>query len=371
MKIVLIGPTYPYRGGISHFNTLIAKELGKKNEIKIFSYYRRYPSFLYPGKEQKDKKSKIKIKIKSERTLSMINPLSWIRTALKIRKFNPEKIIFHWVTPFTAIMLSTISLISKFNRNTKVVLICSNLKPHETNFSDEILTRFMFCNVDKFVVHSNEDIKILKEKFKQKNIVKAFVPSFDVFNFKKFSKETSRKILGLNKRTILFFGYVREYKGLITLLEAMPIILKKLDLDLVIAGEFWQNKKQYLEKIEELGIKDNIKIFDEYIPNEKVGLFFSACDAVVVPYKKPSQSAVVRIAVSFNKPVIVTNKVLAVEKIVINEATGFVVNDSKESIATAVLKFYKEKKEQVFSKNMEKLKENFSWKQYTEVLEKE
>ncbi|MBU2099971.1 glycosyl transferase family 1, partial [Candidatus Micrarchaeota archaeon] len=193
MKIALIGPTYPYAGGISHFNTLLAKELQKKNEVKVFSYYRRYPSFLYPGKEQEDKKSEIRIEVEAERTLSMINPFSWIKTALKIRKFNPEKIVFHFVTPFTSIMFSLISFISKFKRKTKTVLICHNLKPHETNLLDKILGNLIFWNADKFITHSKDDFKILNKRFKKRKVIKAFHPIYDFFNFNIIKKEEAKK----------------------------------------------------------------------------------------------------------------------------------------------------------------------------------
>lgn len=368
MKIALIGPTYPYGGGISHFNTLLAKELKKKNEIKVFSYYNRYPSFLYPGKEQTDTKSKIKIEINSERTLSMINPFSWINTALKIRKFNPEKIIFHWVTPFTSVMFSIISIISKIKRKTKTVLICHNITPHEKSSFDKTLSELMFSNTSEFITHSNLDYKILKEKFMQKKIINGFHPAYSFFNFKEFSKTESKKTLKLNKKTILFFGYVREYKGLMNLLEAMPIILKENEVDLVIAGQFWKNKNKYLQKIKELKIEENIKIFDEYIPNEKVGLFFSASDLIIIPYKSPSKSAVIQMAIEFNKPVVVTNKVFGIEKQIQNELNGFIVESRKENIAKAITQFYKEKKEEIFSKNIEKYKKEFTWKKYSELL---
>jgi len=369
MKIALIGPTYPYAGGISHFNTILAKELSKKNEIKVFSYYKRYPQLVYPAKEQEDKKSEMKIEVEAERTLSIINPFSWIKTALKIRKFNPEKIVFHFVTPFTSIMFSVISFISKFKRKTKTVLICHNLNPHEKRFLDKILSKIMFRNTNEFITHSNEDFFELKKKFKDKKVIKGFSPALNFFNFKTFSKNESKKILGLNKNTILFFGYVREYKGLNYILEAMPLVLKEIDAELVIAGQFCKNKEEYLKKINELEIKKNVKIFDEYIQNEKIGLFFSASDVVVMPYKSLSNSAILQIALSFNKPVIGT-RVGALKEVIKNNMNGFLTENSKESIAKAIIKFYEEKKEKEFSENMEKIKENFSWGRYSELLNK-
>ncbi len=370
MKIVLIGPTYPYAGGISHFNTILAKELEKRNEVKVFSYYKRYPHFLYPAKEQEDKKSTMKIEVHAERTLSMINPFSWINTALKIRRFNPEKIVFHFVTPFTSIMFSIMSFISKFKRKTKTVLICHNLKPHEKSFFDKILTKIIFSNTNEFITHSNEDFNELKKKFKNRKVVKGFAPALNFFNFKTFSKNESKKILKLNKKTILFFGYVRKYKGLDLLLDSLPFVLKQIDLELVIAGQFCKNKKVYLEKIKELEIEKNVKIFDEYLPNEKVGLFFSASDVILMPYKSLSNSAILQIALSFNKPVIGT-KVGALKEVIKNNINGLFTENSKESIAKAIIKFYEEKKEKEFSENMKKIKENFSWEKYTGLLANE
>ena len=242
MKIYVIGPTYPYRGGISHYNTLLCETLKKKNEVKSISFKRLYPSFLFPGKTQKDLESKKRIEVSSELTLDSINPVTWLKVFLKIRKEKPDMLISHWWTPFFAPLCFTLSFLTKHFTETKILFVCHNVLPHEGRFIDRTLTKIALKRSDFFVVHSNEDYENLKAMLPSANVKQASHPAYEVFKSKKISKLEAKKNLGLKNKVILHFGFVREYKGLKSLIETLPKVLEKVNANLLIVGEFWVGK---------------------------------------------------------------------------------------------------------------------------------
>ena len=284
MKIYVIGPTYPYRGGISHYNTLLCETLKKKHNVKSISFKRLYPPFLYPGKNQKDLESKERIKVSSEFSLDAINPVTWLKVFSKIRKEKPDLLILHWWTPFFTPLCFTLSFLIKHLTETKILFVCHNVLPHEARFIDRILTKIALKRSDFFVVHSNEDHENLKAILPGARVKQTVHPTYEVFKFNKISNSEAKKGLELKNKVVLHFGFVREYKGLKILIEAMPKVLEKLDVNLLIAGEFWDDKEKYMAIINELRIEREVSIIDKYIPNEEVGLYFSAADLVVLPY---------------------------------------------------------------------------------------
>lgn len=373
MKIAAIGPTYPYVGGISHYNTELCRNLAKKHELILISYKRRYPSFLYPGRDQIDKKSSKKIKVDNvEYILDTINPVTWIKAFLRIKKEKPDLLIFHWVTPFMAPMFSTIFFFVKKLTKTKILGICHNVLPHERTALDLFLARLVFRNVDYFIVHSKEDFSNLKE-ISSCHIKRVLFPIYHMLKFTMTSQHQARKILNLNTKDkiILFFGYVREYKGLIYLIQAMSIVLKKIPTArLLIVGEFWEDKEKYLNEIKRLNIRDRVIIIDKYIPNEEVGVYFSAADVVVLPYISASQSAVVQTAYAFNKPVITTN-VGGLPDVVENDKTGIIVEaKNSERLAEAIISYFEQDKEKKLKRIIQKTKWKFSWERLIGIIEK-
>jgi len=373
MKIAVIGPTYPFVGGISHYNTELCRNLSKKHELILISYKRRYPSFLYPGRDQIDKKSNKKIKIDDvEYILDTINPITWIKAFLRIKEENPDLLIFHWVTPFMAPMFSTIFFFVKKLTKTKILGICHNVLPHERTALDLFLARLVFRNVDYFIVHSREDFTNLK-KISSRHTKRVLFPIYHMFKFTRISKSQARKILNLNTKDkiVLFFGYVREYKGLMYLIRAMPKVLKKVPtVQLLIVGEFWEDKERYLNEIKRLNIRDRVIIIDKYIPNEEVGLYFSAADVVVLPYISATQSAVVQTAYAFNKPVITTNAG-GLPDVVENNKTGIIVEaKNSQKLAEAIITYFEQNKEKKLKKTIQKTKWKFSWERLIGIIEK-
>lgn len=368
MRIVVIGPIAPYKGGISHINTLLCRSLSKKYKVDLISWKRRYPALLYPV-EQLDKTSRKKINSDPRFVLDCLNPFTWLKAFFIIKRKKPQLIIFHWVTPLLSPILSTISFLTKHFTKTKILVICNNVLPHEERFFDIFLSKIFFNNVDYFITHSKEDLRNLKSLKKDANVKLGALAEFSIFDKKKYNIREIKKDLKLKEKVILFFGFVRKYKGLDYLIKAMPLILKEIDVDLLIAGEFWGNKEYYTDLIDSLKLKRNIKIIDEYVPDKEVSKYFSLADVVILPCITATQSGIIRIAFDFNKPVITTN-VGGLPDVVKNGKTGFVVKPRNfAEIAKAVIRFYKEGKKKEFVKNVIKEKNRFSWENYIKLIE--
>ena len=293
MKIYVIGPTYPYRGGISHYNTLLCKYLMTICDVKVITFKRLYPSRLFPGKTQMDLESREKIEIESEFVLDSINPLTWFKMVSEIKREKPDMLILHWWTPFFAPLSFTLSFLTKTLTNTKVLFICHNVLPHEARSMDKMLTKMSIKHSDFYIVHSGEDYDKLRKLIPGSNVTRTVHPTYEIFKFEGISKQDAKSRLKLKNDVILYFGFVREYKGLKILFESMKDVLENMDVTLLVVGEFWDDKNSYLELINVLGIEKNVLIIDKYIPNEEVGLYFSAADIVVLPYISASQSGII------------------------------------------------------------------------------
>jgi glycosyltransferase involved in cell wall biosynthesis len=370
MKIVIIGTAYPMRGGIAHYVALLYKTLIKRgHEVKILSFKRQYPTIFFPGKTQQDLSEEIE-QLPSEPVLDSIGPLSWLKTFLKIYKYQPDLIIYKYWMPFFAPCYAVVSFLTRLFTKTKIMYICDNIVPHESRPEDRFLTRIGLWNVHYFIVMSNIVKASLLYYRPQANYREAPHPVYDFF-LDNYTREEARQKLGLQKndKVILFFGYVRQYKGLHILLQAMPLLLKEMDVKLVVAGEFYDKRENYTSIIGDLNIQDSVSIYDDYIPNEKVGMFYSAADVVVLPYITATQSGIIQIAYNYNKPVITTN-VGGLPEVVDEGKTGFTVPpENPDELAQAVLKFFELTKKENFSKNVQVYKQQFSWDRLVEEVE--
>lgn len=369
MKIDLIGPSYPFRGGISHYTTLLYRNLRRKHETQFHAFKRQYPQWLFPGDTDKDNSANPIKEGGVENVLDSMNPLTWWKVFLRIKKRNSELVIFPWWVFFWTPQFWTIAtLIKKFTR-AKILFICHNVVGHESNKINEKCTRFVLKKGDYFIVHSGKDLENLKKVRPNANIKLSFHPTYEVFHSKCITKEDARKQLNIEGNTILFFGFVRPYKGLNYLIEAMPMIIKRVNVNLLIVGEFWEGEEKYRDQINNLGLEGNIKIINKYIPNEEVGLCFAACDLVVLPYASATGSGIVQAAFGCNKPVVSTN-VGGLPEIINNKKTGYLIppRDSKK-IAEAIVSFYKEEKEEEFVGNIIQQREKFSWDRMIDTIE--
>mgnify|MGYP005624803831 CR=1 FL=1 len=367
-RFLLLGPIVPYKGGISHFNTLLYKSFKKDDDAFFISWKKRFPKFLYPGKDQISKKNITSIKKDKRFILNFVNPLTWFYAFFEIKKKKADYLVLHWVTPALAPIFLTILSLTKIFTRTKIILICHNVLPHEKRVIDKLLTKPIFALADFFIIHSRKDEYDLKMLKKNAKFKLSFHPTYESFKEIKDDSRDLNKELNLRKKVILFFGFVRDYKGLKYLIEAMPKIIKKIDCDLLVVGEFWGSKEPYTSLIEKLGITDRVKIVDDYVPDNEVGNYFDLADVIVLPYVSATQSGIIQVAFGFEKPVITTN-VGGLPDVVDDGKTGQLVPPKDaDSLADAVIDFYTQSKAEFFLENIKKEKDKFSWERYVNLI---
>ncbi len=373
-KIVLIGPVYPYRGGISHYTGLMYRELAKHYEVEVISYKMQYPKFLF-RKEQRDYEND---SFKIEQTNFMINtanPFNIIRTARYIRKKKPDMVLIQWWHPYFA---PCYFLLAKFMGKQNITFVCHNVFPHERFPLDKKLTRLTLKNGTHFIVHAKEEQTELKQIMSHPDCQVTPHPSYNAFCFEHMTKAQARERLGLlaDEKALLFFGFVRPYKGLKYLINAMPRVKECLgNMKLLVVGEFAgpDDKAAYIRQIKELSAADaaleaSILIYDGYTPDREVEQYFAASDMVVLPYESATQSGIVQIAYGFGKPVVVTD-VGGLPDVVSHDRTGYVVPPRDEkALAEAIVRYFTENKEAEFAGNIAAEAYRFSWERMGEVV---
>ena len=361
MKIVIIGPAYPYRGGIALFNEQLAKAFQEnKHTVEIVTFKLQYPSILFPGKTQlSDDLPPLNLKITQQ--INSINPFNWIKVGLRIKKQQPDLVIFSYWMPFMAPCFGTIASILKNNKRSKTIGLIHNIIPHEKRFSDHSLTNFFTKRIDGFIVLSSDVEKDLKT-FTNNPVLQTPHPLYDNFGEPK-SKEEAKKLLNLNPNFnyILFFGIIRKYKGLDILLNAFADQrIKDKKLKLLVAGEFYEDDTDYLKIINDFDLKDDVIITKTFIPNSEVVNYFCAADIVVQPYRHATQSGVTQIAYHFNKPMLVTD-VGGLKEMVSHQVVGYVSQPNANAVADAINDFYSENKEEFFIKGIQQEKLKYAW----------
>lgn len=370
-KVVLIGPVYPYRGGISHYTGLMYRELAKNHDVEMISYKMQYPKILF-HKEQKDYQND-RFKIDDTKYLiHTANPFNIIKTARYIRKLKPDQVIIQWWHPYFA---PCYILLATFMGKQNLTFVCHNVFPHERFPLDKLLTKMTLKCGRHFIVHAKEEATELKQIMEKPDYQVTPHPSYNAFRFTNLTKEQARGVLQIpeNQKVLLFFGFVRPYKGLKYLIEALPQVVKAFsDIRLMIVGEFAgeDEKNQYLQQIREAGMTDYVMIEDGYIPDQEVEKYFAACDMVVLPYESATQSGIVQIAYGFEKPVVVT-AVGGLPDVVTDGETGYIVPPcNPEKLAEGILRYYHDHMEDWFHENIKKEADRFSWERMAEVIDK-
>ncbi len=360
-KVVIIGPGHPLRGGLATFNQRLATEfIRNKYDCSIYSFSLQYPSFLFPGKTQYTNEPAPKgITIYS--VINSINPFNWIRIGNRLKKENPDIIVVRYWLPFMGPALGTILRRVRKNKHTKIICIADNIIPHEKRPGDKIFTRYFLKSCDAFITMSEKVMENLRVFQKDKPAQMVRHPLYDSFG-EIISKEEARNKLNINKEdpVILFFGFIRKYKGLDLLLEAMAderIGEKKIKL--MVAGEFYEDEKPYRELISKLNISDRLILRTDFIPDSEVKYYLCAADAVVQPYRNATQSGVTPLAFHFEKPMIVTN-VGGLPALVPDDKAGIVVEPDPKAIAEGILKFYR-LGESRFVSDLRAEKQKYSW----------
>jgi len=370
-KIILIGPAHPFRGGLAAFNERLIHEYRKDGaNASIYTFSLQYPSVLFPGKTQYSSEpapANIPIHIK----VNSINPLNWIKIGLELRKKRPDIVIVKFWIPFMAPCFGTICRIARGNRHTKVVTILDNLIPHEHRPGDRMLTRYWIGSVDGCVAMSRSVLEELRQLDYKKPALFCPHPLYDNFGDPVTREEAiSRLRLDPGCRYVLFFGFIRDYKGLDLLLEAFADErMRRSDIRLLVAGEFYCDPRPYHEIIAKHHLEDRVIMSNDFIPDSRVVDYFCAADLVVQPYKSATQSGVTQIAYHFNKPMIITN-VGGLAEFVPHEKVGYVVEPDPADISSAIVRFYLENKESEFSADAANEKQNFSWGNMVEIIDK-
>ena len=372
-NIVILGTAYPYRGGLASFTEMLARTFVKRGkQVNIITFRLQYPEWLFPGKTQFSA-SPVPEGLNIVRMVNAVNPFNWLRVGRYIRRLRPDALIVNYWTPFMAPCLGTICHIASKNRHTVILAKLDNVVPHERHFYDRFLTRY-FVNSVRGFLYMSQQVKTELDVFTtSKPSVFAPHPVFSNFGEKVARNEACRHLnLSDDKRYLLFFGLIRDYKGLDLMLDAWANLRQEgltSDKKLIIAGEFYTGKTKYIQQTERLGIGGDVLWHDRFISDEEVKYYFSAADVLVQPYKSATQSGVTQIAYQFELPMIITS-VGGLAEIVFDGKTGFVVEPEASSIAHAVEKIYQNHHLQRMSKNMTTEKRRFSWDYFVEQLEK-
>jgi glycosyltransferase involved in cell wall biosynthesis len=369
LTLCLVGPTYPYRGGISHYNTRLAGELAKRHEVHLVNFSRLYPEFLFPGKTQYDESERA-LALDSERLVDSMNPFTWARAGLRAAGLRPDATIFQWWHPYFTPALAKIGWTLRLLGRGRNIFICHNVVPHERSWVDQLLSRIAFTAAHGFVVQSSEDRGNLLRLRRRAKVIVRPLPLFDFFKQGELDRTEARRRVGAGERPLLlFFGYVRPYKGLRYLIEALELVRAKLDAELLVVGEFYEERTPYQELVDELGLGHAVRFVDRYVGNEEVEAFFVASDLVVLPYVSATQSGIVQISLSFDRPVVVT-AVGGLPEVVAEGKTGFIVPpEDPPAIAAAVVRFFEEGWSERMASCFASEKRRFSWEAMADALE--
>jgi D-inositol-3-phosphate glycosyltransferase len=369
MKIISLGPAYPYRGGLASFNDRLTRQFQEEgHNIEIFTFSLQYPKFLFPGKTQyTDGPGPDDITIK--RNVNSINPLNWILTGLKIRNRKPDILLIRFWLPFMGPCFGTIARLARSNKHTKVICIFDNVVPHEKRTGDKVFTRYFANSIDGAIVMSGTVLSELSMFRDNIPVILSPHPLFDNYGLKT-ERSVALSTLNLNPDDsfLLFFGFIRAYKGLDLLINAFSDKrLRNRKLKLIVAGEFYEDASPYRDLVKLNNLENEVMFFDHFIRDNEVAMFFSAADLVVQPYKTATQSGVTQIAYYFEKPMLVTN-VGGLSEIVTDQKCGYVVKPEAEAIADAIVDYFENDRKEIFTEGVRMEKEKFSWDKMTRAI---
>lgn len=367
-KILILGSAHPYRGGIAAFNERLAGQFQQEgHDVDLMTFTLQYPSFLFPGKTQYST-DPAPVGLKIERRINTVSPLNWLKIGKVIRNRHYDVVIFAYWMSFFAPCYGTIA---RRLKGVARIGLAHNMLPHEPSVIDRRFSPYFVRSMDGFVALSKSVLNDIG-RFEKQNKPKVFSPHpiYDHYGLRE-NRETALDNLNFDKnyRYLLFFGLVRAYKGLDWLIEAFADErLRSYPVKLIVAGEFYDDKKPYLDRIASHQLSDTVMVYDEFIPDAKVKDFFNACDLVVQPYKTATQSGVTQIAYHFEKPMLVTN-VGGLDEIVPDGKVGYAVHPDVRSIADALVDFFGNQRQDDFKQGILSEKEKYSWSRMTAAIQ--
>lgn len=369
-KIVIIGPAHPLRGGLASYNERLAKEfIDEGHDASIYTFFYQYPSFLFPGTTQfSTEPAPANIPIKA--AINSVNPLNWITIGNELKKLKPDVIVVRYWLPFMGPCLGTILRRVKKNKHTQIVCIADNIIPHEKRPGDTIFTRYFVKPVDRFITMSEKVLNDLKKFAKGKPAQFIPHPLYDNFG-EKISKEEARKHLDItgDVHIVLFFGFIRKYKGLDILLNSIKLLNLKYgvkNIRLLIAGEFYEDAKNYEELLNDPAIRPFLILHTQFISDSEVKYYLCAADCVVQPYRSATQSGVTPLAYHFEVPMIVTN-VGGLPSLVPDGKAGLIAEPNAENIAEKIIEYFS-RGENFFTPFLKEEKKKYSWSVMTRAI---
>ena len=374
MKVIILGTAWPYRGGLATFNERLARQfVSEGHEVELYTFTLQYPSFLFPGKTQYTNEP-APADLTIRRVLNSCNPINWLRVGHAIRKAAPDMLICCYWMSFFAPAFGLVSRIARRNERTRCIALVHNMIPHEPNILDKLFAPYFVASQDGFVALSESvvgDIEKVESQTSRVKRPKTFSPHpiYDHYG-ERMSKNEACKALNLpaDKNYMLFFGLVRAYKGLDLLLGAFGCVKDQLpNLQLIIAGEFYEDEDKYRAQIAQLGLADRVIIRNEFIPDGDLRKYFGAADLIVQPYKTATQSGVTQVAFHFEKPMLVTN-VGGLGEIVHDHQMGYACEPTAEAIANDVSDYFTNHRQEAYTSYLQKEKTKYTWSKMTEAF---
>ena len=368
-RIIIVGPAYPYRGGIADFNERLAREfVSEGHEVTIYTFTLQYPGFLFPGKTQYAE-GPAPEGLHIVRRVHSVNPFNWFSVGREIRRQRPDMVMVRFWLPFMAPCLGTIARVVRRDKHIKVVALLDNVVPHEKRIGDKMFARYMIKSVGGYVAMSESVLADAKMFDDTKPFALTPHPLYDSFGAKATREEAMRELgLDADTRYILFFGLIRDYKGLDLLMRAFADSrLRGKGVKLIVAGEFYGNAEKYEQLERELGLAEHIVWYKEFVPAERVRYFFAAADLVAQPYKSATQSGITQIAYHFERPMLVTN-VGGLPEIVPHGKVGYVTRPEAEDIADALVDFVENHTDADYREGILEEKSKYAWGNMTEAL---
>jgi glycosyltransferase involved in cell wall biosynthesis len=370
VKFSIVGPAYPYRGGIAHYTALLAGALAERHQVSVFTFSRMYPDLFFPGTTQYDE-SASPLGGACPRALDSVAPWTWLSTGRALARMRPDVIVVQWFHAFFGPAYAGAVLSARrWHPRTRVLYLCHNIYPHEHSLLFRPLARVLLRVADGFICHSRQDTQTLRHLGLEGPVAVADHPTYEVLSRRTMTRAEARRRLGLDGDVLLFFGYVRAYKGLRQLIEALPLILRERpSVRLLIVGEFYEDRQAHEELIARLGVGHRVTIVDRYVPNEQVSNYFAAADLVVQPYLSTTQSGVTQLAFGCGRPVLVT-RVGGLPDAVEDGVTGLLVPPGDPgAICRAVLRFFAEDLAPAMERSITQRRPRFGWDHLVSTIE--